>query len=111
MGNKLAKGIFTNTDVSSASLFQTDFLGAAFTGADFSHADLAEVTNWEKRDFAFDRANIYGVKNAPEGFREFALKNGACEFKDKKEWLAYKEALKAYNKQMIINEPVCKKDL
>jgi hypothetical protein len=51
---------------------------ANLQGADLERTNLAEVRNW--RSIAkIDGARILGIQNAPEGFREWALENGATE--------------------------------
>nr|VFJ95213.1 MAG: Pentapeptide repeat-containing protein [Candidatus Kentron sp. H]VFJ95855.1 MAG: Pentapeptide repeat-containing protein [Candidatus Kentron sp. H]VFK02049.1 MAG: Pentapeptide repeat-containing protein [Candidatus Kentron sp. H] len=52
--------------------------GAELTGADLSGARLGEIENW-KATVSIRKANILGIKNAPEGFREWALEKGAVE--------------------------------
>ncbi len=50
-----------------------------------NNGQLSDLRNAILRDIAWRRiasvksANIAGVKNAPEGFRDWALKNGAIE--------------------------------
>jgi hypothetical protein len=70
-----------------ANLEQSDMTGADLTGADLSGAKLAEAdlhnanldhSHWEQiRDI--NKANIYGVKNAPAGFVAWALAHGAVQ--------------------------------
>jgi hypothetical protein len=110
-GQDLSAGIFYGTDLSHASLTSSNFLGAIFEGADLSFTNLSDIKNWDKKDFSFVNANIYGVKNPPKGFRKFALANGACEFKNKAEWLNYKENVKLWRLTKLNTIPVCKKGL
>jgi hypothetical protein len=62
--------------------FGTKLAGAKLDGADLSSADLRdadlESIAWQQIA-AIQSANIAGIKNAPAGFREWALKNGAIE--------------------------------
>jgi hypothetical protein len=68
-----------------ASLDEGDLSGADLTGADLSDANLADVdlTNATLRDVRWERianvkkANLHGVKNAPQGFVEWAVQHGA----------------------------------
>lgn len=59
-------------------------------GTDWNKACLYEVNfkgvqNWKKiREIR--NANLFGVKNPPKGFREWALANGACEMEDVEAW-------------------------
>jgi len=71
----------------SANLSEADFCGAQFNGADLSDAilDTADLGNadlssirWEKIK-SVKKTNLAGVKNAPEGFMEWALRNGALQ--------------------------------
>ncbi len=70
-----------------ATLDDADFSGADLSGADFSGATLASADlraadsraiEWSKITSMKD-ADIVGVKNAPEGFVAWALKNGALQ--------------------------------
>jgi hypothetical protein len=74
-----------NTSFQSANMTDVDLWGselagaklddADISGADLRFADLRDI-QWKKLKKA-TTANIAGVKNAPEGFVEWALKNGA----------------------------------
>jgi uncharacterized protein YjbI with pentapeptide repeats len=54
--------------------------GADLTSADLRNANLEGIV-WQ-HIATIKSANIGGVKNAPDGFREWALKNGAIENPD-----------------------------
>ena len=88
----LRGGNFRGADFSSANLRgadmqDADLLGAELQGADLSGASLAgadlrdtDLANVSWRAIASVRsANIAGIKNAPDGFRAWALQNGAVE--------------------------------
>jgi hypothetical protein len=71
----------------SANLSEGDFCGAQFAGSDFSDAALdgADFGNtdlsgiqWQKIK-SIRKANLAGVQNAPQGFLDWALKNGAVQ--------------------------------
>src|SRR5712664_665649 len=65
-GADLEGADFTNADLWAADLSGAQLSGAKLAGADLSYANLANI-KW--REIAvFKSANIYGVKNAPEGF-------------------------------------------
>jgi len=64
--------------LSSANLFGTNLSGANLSGADLSRADLLRVRDWDEI-LNIKYANIFGVYNAPEGFREWALNHGAVQ--------------------------------
>ena len=64
-------------DLVDADLSDADLSGATLTGADLSNANLANA-RW--RDLAsIKNANIYGVKNPPEGFIAWAKQHGAVQ--------------------------------
>ncbi|MGA9585155.1 MAG: pentapeptide repeat-containing protein [Terracidiphilus sp.] len=81
-GSDLEGTILSNADMANADLAGSNLAGAKLDGtnlssADLRHADLRAI-DW-KRIAAINQANIAGVKNTPDGFREWALKNGAIE--------------------------------
>ncbi len=72
---------FTGADVTEADLFGADLAGAdlsatTLTSADLRNANLAGI-KWSNT--AFKNANIFGVRNAPQGFVADALKHGAIQ--------------------------------
>jgi hypothetical protein len=69
-GADLAAADFSGGDLSGA-----DLRGADLSDADFSNADLSGIHWREIRNLT--KANIYGVKNAPEGFSAWAMQHGA----------------------------------
>lgn len=81
------KCILHNADLERADLTDSDFVSADFTGTDLSGATLANadlrnanLSNLQWRDNPnVKNANIFGVKNAPEGFISYALKHGAVQ--------------------------------
>ncbi len=81
-GSNLERVVFSNANMSDADLVGTNLDGAKLDGVDFSSADLRNAdlqsVAWQQIA-AIKSANIAGVKNAPAGFREWALKNGAVE--------------------------------
>jgi len=77
---KLAQADLREADLNSASLAGADLSGAALDDADLRHADLAGVA-WSHVK-SVKGANIAGVRNAPAGFPEWALKNGAVNEPD-----------------------------
>jgi Pentapeptide repeats (8 copies) len=74
-----------NAHFRRADLAGSDLVGADLSGADLSDADLSDVdlrnTNlqgirWQKiRNIT--KANVFGVRNAPEGFVSWAMQHGA----------------------------------
>jgi hypothetical protein len=79
-GSRLAQASFE-----AANLDDSDLTGADLTGADLADASLADadLTNADLRGVRWEHimnvknANIFGVKNAPQGFVEWAMKHGA----------------------------------
>ena len=64
-----------DADLVNADLSGADLTGAILTNADLRNADLKGVI-WRKIQ-TIDKANIYGVRNAPEGFAGWALEHKA----------------------------------
>ena len=81
-GSDLEKAVLSNANLTDADLVGSNLAGANLDGADLSDAELRdadlESIAW-KQIAVIKSANIAGVKNAPAGFREWALKNGAIE--------------------------------
>ncbi len=65
----------SNADLNGSSLVGVDFSGAILDGADLRNADLRNLEWHHLKSIAM--ANIAGVRNAPSGFVDWALKNGA----------------------------------
>jgi uncharacterized protein YjbI with pentapeptide repeats len=100
---------FTDADLHSANFRQSDFHNARFVrcdlddadfwGVDLTEADLAQAS-LERTDFrnsnlrnfhwqdikSVKLANIYGVKNAPEGFVGWAIQQGAVQIESDEQW-------------------------
>jgi hypothetical protein len=69
-----------NADLTDADIVGADLSGADLDGTDFSDADLrnanVKAIKWLGiRDI--QKANVFGVRNAPEGFVAWALAHGA----------------------------------
>jgi uncharacterized protein YjbI with pentapeptide repeats len=81
-GSNLEYASFEYADMSEADLWGSDLTGAKLRGANLGGADLSFV-NLSKIDWKqlsnIKEANIAGVKNAPEGFVDWALRNGAVQ--------------------------------
>jgi uncharacterized protein YjbI with pentapeptide repeats len=75
-----ARADLTGADLFGADLAGADLFAATLTNADLRSANLAGVS-WGKSPNLpdFKNANIFGVKNAPEGFVAYALKQGAIQ--------------------------------
>jgi hypothetical protein len=73
---------FEHADLTEADLWGADLSGADLSGTILTHADLrnTNLANLKWRDVLnVKNANIFGVKNAPEGFVAYALKRGAIQ--------------------------------
>lgn len=66
-----------DADFSGANLSEADLSGATLANSDLRNADLRGI-DW-KHIANLKLANISGVRNAPEGFIAWALKNGAVQ--------------------------------
>jgi hypothetical protein len=81
-GSDLDRAILSSANMSDTDFVGSNLAGAQLDGADMSSADLRnadlESVSWQ-RIAAIKSANIAGVRNAPAGFRDWALKNGAVE--------------------------------
>jgi hypothetical protein len=75
----------TNADLSSAILVGADLSEAILDKADLRNADLSAIANW-KSIKSIQMADIFGCRNAPVGFRDWAIANGAGEFATDDEW-------------------------
>jgi uncharacterized protein YjbI with pentapeptide repeats len=73
-----------------SNLESADLFGADLTGADLSRTNLKDVDlrytelkrlKWEDL-VSIEAANLFGVKNPPAGFVEWAMKHGAISNKD-----------------------------
>lgn len=78
----LERTILSNANMSDTDLVDINLAGARLDGANLSSADLRNA-NLQDIDWrliaSIQSANIAGIKNAPEGFRAWALVHGAIE--------------------------------
>jgi len=81
-GSDFEHAVLSNADLANVDLVGSNLTGAKLDGADLTSADLhsANLKNiqWQQIS-AIKDANIAGIKDAPDGFRQWALKNGAVE--------------------------------
>ena len=76
-GAAFGRADLQDADLTGADLTGVDFSGATLTNADLSNANLANL-RW--RDLSsVKNVNIYGVKNAPDGFIPWAKQHGAVQ--------------------------------
>ena len=81
-----------HADLMDADLFSADLTGADLSGAALANADLrnADLANLKWSDtLNVKNANIFGVKNAPEGFVAYALKRGAIQKESERVFIVY----------------------
>jgi Pentapeptide repeats (8 copies) len=78
----LENAVFSNAEMANVDLVGSDLTDAKLDGADLTSADLRSANlkdiQW-KQISAIKDANIAGVKDAPDGFRQWALSHGAVE--------------------------------
>ena len=73
-----------DANLANADLVGADLSGAILLEAKLVEANLANIKNW--RDIkSIENANIYEVKNPPDGFIDWAKDHGAVEIEDEKE--------------------------
>jgi hypothetical protein len=81
-GSNLQQASFEDADMSDADLVGSNLTGCRFAATDLSRTDLRSAdlggVDW-KQIRGIKTANIAGVKNAPVGFIDWALKNGAIQ--------------------------------
>lgn len=75
-GADLSECAFTDADLSGADLSNCNVRGASFSHCDLGGADLHDLRDWRSIS-SMSGAQIAGVRNAPDGFLEWAAKNGA----------------------------------
>src|SRR6516165_8744824 len=92
----LRDAILRNTDLRNATLQDADLTGANLSEADLGGANLAKAdlrnsdfrnTKWQKIE-GVKLANIFGIKDAPAGFLNWAIQNGAISTESDTEWQA-----------------------
>lgn len=66
-----------NSDLTGANLRAADLTGVSLEDADLRRADLESI-NWKALN-SVKGANLYGVKNPPVGFLEWAAQHGATQ--------------------------------
>jgi len=79
-GGSFSQATLEGADLAQSDLTGVDLTGAALSGADLTDADLTDATlrgiRWE-HIASVKNANIFGVKEAPDGFVDWALRHGA----------------------------------
>ena len=97
----LTNAILSGADLAGANLFNTELDGANLAGAVLTDANLAgvylrganimNIEDW-RRIKSIEYANIYGVKNAPQGFEDWATlpEQGALRIENYETWIERK---------------------
>jgi hypothetical protein len=81
---RLADADLGEADLNASELAGADLTRADLTGADLRSADLAHL-NW-KGIASVQLANVWGVRNPPDGFLPFALAHGAVSLASDEDW-------------------------
>nr|VFK29092.1 MAG: Uncharacterized protein YjbI, contains pentapeptide repeats [Candidatus Kentron sp. MB]VFK74671.1 MAG: Uncharacterized protein YjbI, contains pentapeptide repeats [Candidatus Kentron sp. MB] len=84
-GTHLWKANLTGAELWGANLSRTEFRKANLSRANLFETQLGGIKGW-KAIASIRGANILGVKEAPEGFRAWALENGAVEMTLEEWW-------------------------
>jgi uncharacterized protein YjbI with pentapeptide repeats len=74
----LAEADLTGSNFTGAKLLRVNIKGATLDDVILERADLSELNGWEAIR-SLTGAKISGVRNAPDGFREWAVAHGALE--------------------------------
>lgn len=88
-GAILLSADFRDANLRNADLSSADFTFVKLERADLRGANLRDIENFEAIS-TIKGANIYGVKDAPEEFIDWALKHGAVELESDEEWEKWK---------------------
>lgn len=79
-----------HADLENADLTSTNLAAKSLLGVNLTNANLSVITGWGG-NMVISLANIHGIKNAPNGFREWALNRGAVDEPDTEAWLKFKK--------------------
>ncbi|MBV9876270.1 MAG: pentapeptide repeat-containing protein [Verrucomicrobia bacterium] len=81
---ELGYAMFADSDLNGCNLTEASCEDADFSRADLRNCELKNI-NW-KGIKEVKLANLFGVKDAPEGFMAWAMKNGAVSIESDAEW-------------------------
>jgi hypothetical protein len=84
-GADLSGATLTDSDLALADLRGAHLANASLDKADLRGADLSSVTQWQSIQ-SIELANLDGVRNAPEGFLEWATLHGAVQIATTQQW-------------------------
>jgi len=83
----LVNAILVSAELQDANIRGGDFQGTDFSDANLQGADVADSLDWDKS--VVKDANIKDLRNAPSGFRDWALNHHAVEM-DSAAWNTWK---------------------
>jgi len=86
----LTRAVLSDANLAGADLREANLTGATLQSANLTGADIESITNWQGIQ-NIELANIYGVKEAPEGFIEWAIEHGAVRIEDDEEFEKFME--------------------
>jgi hypothetical protein len=89
---QLADADLSEADLNGANLSSANLARVDLTDADLRTANLSDI-RW-KEISSMRLANIFEVRNAPDGFLQFALAHGAVSVATDEEWAALQNAAK-----------------
>jgi uncharacterized protein YjbI with pentapeptide repeats len=92
---QLADADLTEADLTAADLSEANLDRADLSNADLRTANLSGA-QW-KQISSMRLANVFGIKNAPDGFLQFALAHGAVSAESDEQWMALQSAVKGKN--------------
>jgi len=90
-GSRVRSASLEEADLSDADLNGVDLSNSNLAGVDLANTDLrgANLANVEwKQPKSIKNTDIFGVKNPPDGFVQWALRNGAVQAESDDAWRA-----------------------
>lgn len=100
ISTNLRRGDLQRADLRQADLQDADLNEASLAGADLENANLARAdlrqTDWRdarwQKIASVKQANVFGIRNAPPGFLDWAQRHGAVAVESDRDWLAMLQA-------------------
>lgn len=83
----LKRAQFRNACLLDAVLSDANLTDANFREANLRNADLSKAKEWDKI-IDIKGANVFGVRNAPDGFEKWAMSHGAVKVASDVKWRA-----------------------
>jgi len=94
-GSSLRESSFQGAQMDDVDLWGTDLTGADFSDASLGDADLrnADLSRMQWQHIrTLAGANIYGVRNAPDGFVAWDVRQGAVQIEADDKWAAWQRS-------------------